>query len=70
MASRQLERNRPPLLHLYECTVELAELVGAPDEVLGKHGHSVAPTIDQGFRIEKSGCSPDVGRAVILAQPE
>jgi hypothetical protein len=32
--------------------------------VLGKHGHSVAPTINQGFRIEKSGCSPDVGRAV------
>jgi hypothetical protein len=60
----QLERSWLALLHLGERELELAELLGAPDEVRGKHGHSAASTIDQGSRIEKSGCSPDVGEAV------
>ena len=30
-----------PLVELGEDAIELAELLGAPDEVLGKHGHSV-----------------------------
>jgi hypothetical protein len=61
--AHELERGGTPAFEGRKDAIELADLLGAPDQVVGKDGHSSSTTIGQGSQIEKSGCSPDVSSA-------
>src|SRR3954454_10376833 len=55
--AHQFERRRHPLVELVEEMVHRAEFRSAANEVLGEcHLSLPARTIDQGKKIEKSGC--------------
>ena len=53
----ELDRDRGAPIELVEGVIERAELVGTPDEVRVSQGHvPQRARINQGRRIEKSGC--------------
>src|SRR5918996_5246576 len=61
--TRNLERGRLPIREIGKSAIERAEFLGAPHDLLADEGHYLGTRINQGVRMEKSGCFPDVAVA-------